>query len=352
MIDPGIICLLGGGASIPASGKTHEYLAQRLPHKPRVAVLETPAGFELNSDVVAGKLATFMAKRLQNISPQIEVIAARKRGTPFSPDDHDIVAPILAVDEIVLGPGSPTYGARQLNNSLALDYIKARQWQGGILLLSSSATLSFSKYTMPVYEIYKVGEELHWKTGVDYFTDYGLSLTIIPHWNNNDGGRELDTSRCYVGLPRFEPLLEMLPPGQTVLGLDDHTSANLDFRKGVGTVVGANSITITQNGQVKKFYVGEQFALNELGNWHLPEQTSLPEEVWQAATAAWQKRLEEEAVPEPPLEVILLAKERLSARANKDWPRADKLRAAIEDTGWHIKDTTEGYELEPQSFVN
>ena len=348
MIDPGIICLLGGGASIPASGKTHEYLAQRLPHQPRVAILETPAGFELNSDIVAGKLAAFMVKRLQNISPRIEVVAARKRGTPFSPDNHDIVAPILAVDEIVLGPGSPTYGARQLKNSLALDYIKARQWQGGVLLISSSATLSFSEYTMPVYEIYKVGEELHWKTGVNYFADYGLALTIIPHWNNSDGGRELDTSRCYVGLSRFEPLLEMLPPGQTVLGLDDHTSANLDFREGVATVVGASSITIIRNGQVKKFYVGEQFALNELGNWHLPKQMSLPDAVWQAAAAAWEKRLEEVASPKPPTEVINLADERLSARANKNWPLADKLRGAIEAVGWHIKDTAEGYELEPQ----
>ncbi|MEM7336434.1 MAG: cysteinyl-tRNA synthetase [Chloroflexota bacterium] len=348
MIDPGIVCLLGGGASIPASGKTHEYLAQQLPRSPRVAILETPAGFELNSDIVAGKLATFMQKRLQNYAPRIEIIAARKKGTPFSPDNHDIVAPILSVDEIVLGPGSPTYGAKQLKDSLALDYIKARQWQGGTLLISSSATLSFSQFTMPVYEIYKVGEELHWKKGVNYFADYGLDLTIVPHWDNNDGGTELDTSRCYVGQARFDPLFDMLPKQQTVLGLDDHTSVNLDFRNGTATVVGARSITIIRDGNIKVFKVGEQFSIDEFGAWHLPEESLLSEEVWLAAKEGWQARLEADAKPAPPLEVVTLADQRKSARANKDWALADQLRTAIETTGWSVRDTPNGYELEPQ----
>ena len=346
MINPGIICLLGGGASIPASGKTHEYLAQQLPPNPRVAILETPAGFELNSDIVAGKLGAFMQKRLQNYAPRIEIVAARKKGTPFSPDNHDIVAPILAADEIVLGPGSPTYGAKQLKESLALDYIKARQWQGGTLLISSSATLSFSQYTMPVYEIYKVGEELHWKTGVNYFADYGLNLTIIPHWDNNDGGVELDTSRCYVGQARFNPLFEMLPADQTVLGLDDHTSVNLDFRSGIAAVVGAKSITILRAGASKVFNVGDQFPIDEFGAWHLPERSQLSDQVWQAAKDAWQKRQEDDAQPAPPEEIIALADERVSARANKDWPLADQLRETIESNGWRVKDTAEGYELE------
>lgn len=347
MIKPGIVSLLGGGAAIPASGKTHEYLAQQLPPKPRIAILETPAGFELNSDIVADKLGAYMAKRLQNYEPRIEIVAARKKETPFSPDNHDIVEPILRADEMVLGPGSPTYCARQLRDSLALDYMKARQWQGGTLLLSSSATLSFSDYTMPVYEIYKVGEELHWKRGVDYFADYGLSMTIVPHWDNKDGGEELDTSRCYVGLARFEPLLEMLPSDQTVLGLDDHTSANLDFNSGEGVVVGASSITIWRNGQEKQFFTGQTFSLDELGMWHLPTEEMLPELVWEAAEAAWLRRQADDAAPTPTENVVKMAEERLTARENKDWSLADRLRDSIAERGWRVKDTTEGYELEP-----
>jgi hypothetical protein len=350
MINPGVVCLLGGGAAIPASGKSHEYLAQRLPPRMRIAVLETPAGFELNSDMVAAKLARFIEQRLQNYAPRVEVVAARKRGTPFSPDKHEIVAPILSADKIVLGPGSPTYGVRQLQDSLALSYIKARQWQGGFLLISSSATLSFSQCTMPVYEIYKVGEELHWQAGLDYFADYGLELTIVPHWNNNDGGADLDTSRCYVGMARFEPLLEMLPPGQTVLGLDDHTSAMLDFQSGLVTVIGGSSITILSDGKQRQFESGAQFNLEELGNWHLPSSDQLPDDIWQAADVAWQERLVRDAQPEAPDAVLTLAKQRMQARAHRDWQLADSLRDQIAAAGWHIKDTATDYELEPIGF--
>ena len=113
-IEPGLIVLLGSGETLPSSGKTHEFVAQRLPKSPRIVVLETPAGFEPNSDAVAGKIKDFLARRLQNYKPVIDVLPARRRGTPFSPDNPDIVAPILKADEILLGPGSPTYGARQL----------------------------------------------------------------------------------------------------------------------------------------------------------------------------------------------------------------------------------------------
>ena len=55
-----------------------------------------------------------------------------------------------------------------------------------------------------------MGEDPHWKTGLDLFAPFGLRLVFIPHWNNNDGGNELDTSRCFMGLARFERLLERL----------------------------------------------------------------------------------------------------------------------------------------------
>lgn len=346
-INPGIICVLGGGAAIPASGKSHEYLAQQLPDKPRISVLETPAGFELNCDAVAEKLAAFMRKRLQNYSPQIATLPARKRGTACSPDEHGIVAPILQADEIVLGPGSPTYCARQLSGSLATDYIKARQWQGGTLMLSSSSTLAFGRFTMPVYEIYKVGEDLHWKDGVDYFADYGLQLSLVPHWDNRDGGDELDTSRCYVGKPRWNKLYPLLPPDQTILGLDDHTSAMLDFRTGEATVVGANSVTVLRNGENKVFQSGEVFSLDELGEWQLPEEGMLSADIWQAADAAWQQRLAASSAPTPSDEVLALVEARLLARQNKQWQQSDSLRDQIAALGWRVKDARNSYELEP-----
>ena len=82
--------------------------------------------------------------------------------------------------------------------------------------------------SLPVYEIYKVGEELHWIEGLDLFNFYGLKLVFIPHWNNNEGGAELDTSRCFMGQERFMRLIEMLPDEVTIVGLDEKTALIID----------------------------------------------------------------------------------------------------------------------------
>ena len=46
-----------------------------------------------------------------------------------------------------------------------------------------------------------------------------------------------------------------------------------------------------------------------------------------------------------PNEVNALAEERQVARANKDFARSDELRDQIAESGWLIKDTSEGYQL-------
>ena len=100
--SPGVIILLGSGETLPSSGKAHEFVAQRLPADPQIAILETPAGFELNSGRVAGKIKDFLEVRLTNYNPQIFQVPARKKGTDFSPDDREIVSSLYQADEILL----------------------------------------------------------------------------------------------------------------------------------------------------------------------------------------------------------------------------------------------------------
>ena len=79
----GQIAFLGSGETSRAGGTIFESLARALPQPIRIAVLETPAGFELNSHQVAGRVADYMKVRLQNYTPVVDVIPARKRGTPL-----------------------------------------------------------------------------------------------------------------------------------------------------------------------------------------------------------------------------------------------------------------------------
>jgi cysteinyl-tRNA synthetase len=56
-----------------------------------------------------------------------------------------------------------------------------------------------------------------------------------------------------------------------------------------------------------------------------------------------------EAAPEVPEAVAVLAELRLEARAQRDFDRADELRADIERLGWEIQDVGDGFRLIPRS---
>lgn len=342
----GLIALFGSGETSPTGGQVFEALARRLPSPLRTAVLETPAGFELNSAQVAGRVADFLNVRLQNYRPEVVVVPARKRNTPFSPDDPAITQPLLQADLIFLGPGSPTYAVRQLQNSLAWYRLVARHRRGAALALASAATIAISAFALPVYEIYKVGEDLHWRNGLDFFGPYGLSLVFIPHWNNAEGGAILDTSRCFMGRERFEPLLALLPPQMTIVGIDEVTGLIVDLESALCQVLGAGGVTVIKSGRERRFEPGESFALSELGPFRLPDPAlGIPPEVWAEAQAALSEP--ETAPPEPPAEVLALVEERHQARTQRDWDTADDLRQRIAALGWNVLDTPGGPQLEP-----
>jgi hypothetical protein len=342
--QPGLVVLFGSGETSATGRKIYDWLLNRLKPPVNISVLETPAGFELNSAQVAGQVADFICQRLQNYNPQVTVIPARKRGTPFSPDNPEIITPLLQSKVIFLGPGSPTYAVRQLQDSLAWHTLVARHRLGAALVLASAATLAASALTLPVYEIYKVGQELHWQPGLDLLGAYGLSLVFIPHWNNADGGASLDTSHCYMGQSRFEQLRALLPPGSKIVGLDEHTALVLDLGGGTGQVMGQGGVTLLQEGGKQRITSGQAFPLSELGPLHLPSpEAGLPTPVWEVVLAA---NLSPAASSEPSPEVLALLAERQAARTQREWASADMLRQRIAQLGWQVLDTPGGPQLE------
>ncbi|MCS6910594.1 MAG: hypothetical protein NZM11_08515, partial [Anaerolineales bacterium] len=192
---PGLVVLFGSGETSATGSKILQALVPRLEHPLRLAVLETPAGFELNSAQVAGRVADFLRDKLQNEKLEVTVIPARKRGTAFSPDDPEIAAPLRNASLVFMGAGSPTYAVRQLQGSVTWHTLEAAHRFGAAVVFASAATLAVSAYTIPVYEIYKAGEDLHWRAGLNFLLPFGLNLIFVPHWNNSEGGAELDTSR-------------------------------------------------------------------------------------------------------------------------------------------------------------
>ncbi|MFQ5885981.1 MAG: cysteinyl-tRNA synthetase [Anaerolineae bacterium] len=350
--EPGLVVLFGSGETSASGRRVHDWLMSRLRPPIRVAVLETPAGFQPNSAQVAGRVADFLRHHLQNYHPQVMVVPARKRGSSFSPDDPTIVAPLLQANVIFMGPGSPTYAVRQLQGSLAWHMLVARHRLGAAMILASAGIIALSAYALPVYEIYKAGEELHWRKGLDFFGPYGLSLVFVSHWNNREGGADLDTGRCFMGQVRFEQLLALLPSEANVVGIDEHTALVMDLGAGICRVLGRDGVTLLRKGEEYRFVQGQTFAVTELGPFQMPEpETGIPTEVWEKVQAA---QAQAQSISEPPLEVVALVEEREAARACRDWATADALRERIAALGWQIHDTPVGPDLEPlgDEFAN
>lgn len=370
---PGPIVLFGSGETSASGRKVLDMVMRQLPASPRVALVETPAGFELNSAQVIGRVSDFIRERLQNYAPQVEVIAARRRGTPFSPDSPEIAQPLFLADLIFMGPGSPSYAVRQLQGSLAWHALQVSHQLGTAVVFASAAVVSASLFALPVYEIYKVGEDLHWKEGLDFFGPYGLPLVFVPHWNNHDGGAELDTSRCFMGQSRFSQLMEMIPSDLTVVGIDEKTALIVEPQAGVCQVVGQGGVTLIHAGpahrgaathdylagtglvevarqrqsHVHQFQNGESFLLSRIGDFRQPEAgAGLPPEVWEMAHRLRHEAAAVRALPDaPPAAVISLVEARQQARLQKDWAASDRLRQQIAELGWQVQDTPAGPNL-------
>jgi len=338
----GQIAFLGSGETSLAGGRVFEMLARALPQPLRIAVLETPAGFELNSHQVAGRVADFLKTRLQNYTPIIDVIPARKRGTLFSPDDVHILKPLLYANMIFMGPGSPTYAIRQLQGSLAWELIRARHRLGATLAFASSATIAVGAWGLPVYEVYKVGQDIHSVPGLSLFEDYGLHVSFVPHWNNADGGEDLDTSRCFVGMERFDLWCKGLPAENITLGLDEHTGVIMDFDSDQCEVIGVSSVSLVHDCDPKMYPAGAKFALSQLGELNLPNpiELGIRPEAWDMVVNA--PPLEED---KPSNEVLILLDQRREARLNKQWAESDRIRDQIAALGWTVQDTKDGQKL-------
>ena len=338
----GQIAFLGSGETSLAGGRIFESLARALGDPLRIALIETPAGFELNSAQVVGRVGDFMKSRLQNYKPVVDIIPARKKDSAFSPDDPDIVQRLLTANMIFMGPGSPTYAIRHLQDTLTWDVIRARHRLGATLVFASAATISVGAHALQVYEFYKVGQDVDVVDGLNLFADFGLHASFIPHWNNAEGGADLDTSRCFMGMERFAEWCSLLPVENKTIGLDEHTGLIIDFEAGLCEVSGVSSVSLLREGSPEIYASGSKCPLSELGEFRIPDplDKDIPADVWEMCVNALV--IEDDS---PPTEVVELVSRRAAARADKDWAESDRLREEIAAYGWSVQDSKNGSRL-------
>ncbi|MEJ2520234.1 MAG: hypothetical protein P8Y91_07825, partial [Desulfuromonadales bacterium] len=196
----GTVVLMGSGELTATMVEVHKEQLARFGTAPRAVFLDTPAGFQLNVDQISRRAVEYF--RLHVRQPLI--VASFKSNEGLTPYEAEKAFHRLReADYILIGPGSPTYAVRQLRPTPVPDILVRRIQDGGCLVAASAAALTVGRMTLPVYEIYKVGHDLHWVEGMNILGPLGFDLVVVPHWNNAEGGTH-DTRFCFMGKPRFD----------------------------------------------------------------------------------------------------------------------------------------------------
>jgi peptidase E len=260
---------MGSGELTGSMVEVHKTLLARLGPAAGAVFLDTPAGFQPNADQIAAGAVEYFHKRV--LWPM--TVASYKSQDHLSEVEKVLLFKKLGDSGyILIGPGSPTYTVEQLRPTPIPDILVEHVRKGGCLVAASAAALTMGRFTLPVYEIYKVGQGLHWTEGLNILAHFGINLTVIPHWNNSDGTNH-DTNHCFMGRDRFVRLRQLLQEPAAILGLDEHTACILDLAAEVFEVRGKGEVVLLQGSQEQRFRPGESYPLDLLRAAAPPDPT-------------------------------------------------------------------------------
>ncbi len=327
MTLPHILAVMGSGETSPTMVSTHRMLAAKLAKTSRAVLLDTPYGFQENAPELASKAVEYFQTSINlvlEVAGLTEIIAADALAVERG------LQKVTDADYVFAGPGSPTYALRQWSGTPLAGLLNKKLHDGGIVTFASAAALTLGKFTLPVYEIYKVGEDPRWLDGLNILGEIGINVALIPHYNNAEGGHH-DTRFCYMGERRLAMLERELPDDVYVLGVDEHTGLVIDLDTETVNVVGKGVVTIRVHGESTQIASGETFSVDRLRD---PAQ----------ATARDVKKVETRVVTETPAifdNDLREATDRLNqvflnALANSDADGAARAALELDDaiSGW------------------
>lgn len=255
---------MGSGETAPTMVTTHRRLTALLPSPVKAVVLDTPYGFQENAPELAAKAVEYF-----NTSINVDLVVAglvRLHDTHLTADPVAIERGLRALadaDYIFAGPGSPTYALRQWAGSSVARIMIDKLTNGGIVTFASAAALTLGKATVPVYEVYKVGQDVQALEGLDILASIGINAALIPHYDNTEGANH-DTRFCYLGEARLQMFESLLDADTYVLGVDEHTGLIIDIDAATATVVGNSNVTIRLRSESFVYPTGSVIPLSLL----------------------------------------------------------------------------------------
>ncbi len=267
-----VLAIMGSGETSPTMVTVHRELVSRLGlASPQAMVLATPYAFQENAADVSTRTQRYFA---DSVELQVRVAAGTSSNADpamapplIPPDDEDEArqaAGIRAADWVFAGPGSPSYALAHWQAGPVAAGLRDRVLAGdGLTVLASAAAATAGRFTLPVYEIYKAGGAPRWLDGLDLLGPLGLTVALIPHYDNAEGGR-YDTRHCYLGERRLAVMERELGDDAAVLGVDEHTAVLIDLRTSDIEIRGRGGVTVRRSGDSMVLPAGTRLSVAEL----------------------------------------------------------------------------------------
>ncbi len=255
-----LLVVMGSGETAPTMVKIHREVLAASGSGPAV-MLDTPFAFQRNADELVTRTKQYFA---ESVGTPVEVASWRRADVPVV-EQETALARLHEARWVFAGPGSPTYALRQWRGTALPEALLDVAARGGTLVFGSAAVCTLGTHTVPVYEIYKVGEDPFWEKGLDLFGRLtGLAAVVVPHYDNTEGGGH-DTRFCYLGEERLALLETELPEEVGVLGVDEHTALVADLGTREVRVLGNGVVTVRRRGRSTTFPAGTTTTLDALG---------------------------------------------------------------------------------------
>ena len=254
------LVLMGSGETTTTMVETHKRVLAEVGPSPRAVLLDTPYGFQENADELTARTVEYFAR---SAGTRVEPVSLRDASTMSASALGDVAARVEEADWVFAGPGSPTYLRAQWAGTAVPDAIRNRLDADGATVFASAAVCSVGCRTVPVYEIYKVGQPPHWQDGFDLTGHLGLRCVVIPHFDNAEGGSH-DTRYCYLGERRLAAMEAELDDDVWVLGIDEHTALVIDLDDRTTRIEGRGVVTVRDRGRHVTFGPGDAPTLDDL----------------------------------------------------------------------------------------
>lgn len=263
------LCLMGSGEIAPNMVKVHRKILDGLiasfegNRTLKACFLATPFTFQENVDELSAKIVRYFKVSLNVDIEPTDIIKDFYKVDIASLDQNELIRTVSNSDFVFAGPGSPSFALERWQNGSLPSLLKEKLKSGGAIVFSSAAALTCGKFTVPVYEIYKVGAKPTWLDGMDILSVLDLNTAVIPHFNNAEGGTH-DTRFCYLGQNRLNYLKGLIDDDTVILGIDEHTAVIFDIENYTLEVSGLGCLTVQQHSESFVINSGETISIDKI----------------------------------------------------------------------------------------